>query len=168
MIVAKKRYDGLRYGVYGNHALDYERDESFVIKKKISREEIRRKQLKKAKKQLKLISMVFLSFCVGIFIVGRYAYIISLNNQCSEIKKEIEQNQKENERLKVKLLEYYNIKQIEKEATTELSMVRPESHNTVYLDGSALAFEEIETDKDENLKNTGLLEKIASLFSSLF
>lgn len=165
MIVAKKSYNS-QY-VYDNYAVDYRRYEQNTDTNEKPDKTPGVSKKKKVKNKLKIISMVFLMFCIGTLIISRYAFIMNLNNQCKNIKESIAKNQKVGENLRLELLKYYDIKQIEKDATTELGMVRPKNINIVYL-----SFDE--QDKNDKAVETagqsnkiGLLDKIMNFLISI-
>jgi len=134
LIVAKNSYSYSRSNyAYDNYAYDYEKYNSYAEEKKKDKREKKQKHSINLKSRLKLMTIVLVMFCTGMLIVGRYALIMNLNNQCMALKNKIAANQKENENLKLELMNFYDIKQIEKDATTKLSMVRPTGANTVSI-----------------------------------
>jgi len=134
LIVAKNRYSALNYYGHGNNAYDYRRYEEETPEeyKKIKNNKMLHKI--RIKKRFKLISSVLLILCTGMLIVGRYSLIMNLSGQNSDIKNTLAESQKNNEILKVNLLKYYDIKQIEKTATSEIKMVRPDNNSIVRID----------------------------------
>lgn len=167
MVVAKKNNSGYAYESFGNIAYDYKIYEDATEKENKKNEAKRRaKHIEKARfiKQMKLLGMVALMLCTGVFIVGRYALMASLTSQCSELKSKITENQKINDDLKIQLMKYDDIKQIEKIATTELNMVRPESNNIVHInvdEGSSNVASAENTQKQDS----GLINKLISFFN---
>lgn len=162
MIVAKNSSSN-RY-IYDNYAIDYEKYEHFEKPEKKTAKAPGVKKRVNIKKRLKLIVLVVSMFCMGTLIVGRYALIMSLNNQCKEIKNSITESRKENEQLNLELLKYNDIKQVEKDATTELSMVRPSHANIVYLSVEAEKEPDGFGEDKEELK-VGLIDRIAGFFN---
>lgn len=161
MIVAKSSSSS-RY-VYDNYAIDYERYERYEKpEKKATKAPVKKKP--NLKHRVKMVVLVITMFCTGVLIVGRYAMIMNLNNQCKEIKNNITKNLKENERLNIELLKYYDIKQVEKDATTELNMIRPSHANIVYLTVESKKEADIIEEDVEPLK-VGLIDRIVDFFN---
>lgn len=166
MIVAKKSYSNYAYDnyAYDDYSYDFERQDSYSETKKSIKKQLDVKHKVKIKAQLKMITMVILMFGIGTLIVSRYAMIMNLSNQSKDIKSSIAMNQKENEQLKLELMKYYDIKQIEHDATAELNMVRPTSQNTVYISVQAKDIEGKIDGSSSQYRKAGILDKFASLF----
>jgi len=165
LIVAKKSYDSTKYEVYGNHAMDLDRYDESVSVKRHSKKSTAIRRNNNVKKQLKLIMMVALMLCTGTIIIGRYAMIMSLNNQCISLKNSIDANQKENDNLKLELLKYYNINDVERVAISDLSMVQPSISEVVHLN-VPLKSGPGEGDKEDTAsKKVGMIGKIIKFFN---
>lgn len=164
MIVAKKSYSRNEYA-YDNYAYDFQKQNNHVEEKKKDKRERAQKHGIKLKDRLKLITLVVLMFCIGILIVGRYALIMNLSNQCVTLKNKIVVNQKESDSLKLQLMKFYDIKQIEKDATSKLSMARPKGANTVNLS----IHEREKSSKAESItahvRIEGIINRIANFFN---
>lgn len=163
MIVAKKTYSASSY-VYGNHAYDYKDYETYKNEDKKTDKETSASHKSTVKRKLKLISTVIIMLLVGTLIVGRYALIMNLNSQSISLRKSISENQKLNDDLKLQLMKYCDITQIEEYASSQIQMVRPESYNIVYIDVSE-TYEVGETEKEkEDPQKVSFLGRIISFF----
>ncbi|KPU44043.1 cell division protein FtsL [Oxobacter pfennigii] len=173
MIVAKKTYD-TNYAVFNNNALAPKRHERYddyidinkKAKEKVKtdvKSKVKAKPKTSAKSKLRLVAFVLTMFCMGTLVVARYAMIMEMNNQVRNIKTEISEAQKENESLNLKLLQFYDIKQIEKEATSELSMVRPKIQDTIVV--SLPAEYETMAENNQQPKVVSMLDKIANMLN---
>lgn len=163
MVVAKK--DRSTYGPisYGSEAYDYKKYEE---PRKKHKNLANHKNKTNRKRQLKLISMVALMLCTGMLIVGRYALIVNLNKQYLDLKNALAENEKANETLNIKLMKYYDIKEIEKNATTKLNMVRPDSSNIVYINIDNIDKKKNVANVDKSSKpEVGFIGKIAKFFN---
>lgn len=130
MVVAKKVST---YSTYGNTAYDlreYNKDDDTNKKNSQNKKHVNKLKLRK---QFRLVCVAFLMLCIGTLVVGRYAYMMNLNNQIDQYKKVLADNQSKNDELKIQLMKSDDIKQVEKVATTELNMVRPDSNNIVHI-----------------------------------
>lgn len=165
MIVAKNSISAYNPISYGNTAYDYEK---YEYERQNYKHKIHTKQRNKVnrQKQLKLIGMVVMMLCTGMLIVGRYALIVKLNRQYINMKNELAENQKANEALNIELMKYYDIKQIEKNATTELNMVRPENSNIVHIDiDSSEENSRVASADDAAKPEGGLIGRIVKFFN---
>jgi Septum formation initiator. len=164
LVVAKKRYDSPSFAVYGNHAYKLDRYEYDYRKNK---EEVNRSlkvnHIKKVKKRLKLVAAVTTMFLTCVLIIGRYAMIMNLNNQSREVKKSIAQSQKVNEDLKLQLMKYNDITQLEKTASSSFNMVHPGSANTIHI-AAVVARNDI-SKADGQQKNVSILTKVLEFFN---
>lgn len=133
MIVAKSRSNTSNYTVYGNYAYDFDKYNEDSFNSDPKGQTTKKPNKSALKKRLKLMSIVILLFCTGMLIVGRYAIIMNLNNMCINTKNSLIENQKISEELRLQLIKYYDIKQIEKIATSEIKMVRPNSDSVVHI-----------------------------------
>lgn len=131
MIVADNDSREYEY-IYGNTAYDYRKKEYKDINKK-NRELNRKNYINSLKKKVKSLAICFIMMIMSTIIVGRYATIINLNQQNLALKKNISENRKINEDLKLQLMKYENIKEINEVATNNLNMIRPDTVNIIHI-----------------------------------
>ena len=161
MIVVKKADNSFEYPVYGNNAYKYKRYDPEEKKQR----KINKNSAGQLKRKLKSLFVVILLFAAGMLIVGRYAMILSLNNECNELKSELDSKQKINEELSIELMEHSDITQIEKYATSKLNMIRPDGSNIVHIQ-IADAGKNVKDNKTSNsTKRVSFLERFISMFN---
>lgn len=166
MVVAKNNSNTYAYASYGNTAYDYKKYDNFKERNEKNRENIRQKNKSVFIRKLKLIGTVALMLCAGMLIVGRYVLVMNMNSQCTELKKSISENQKKNEELNITLMQFDDIKQIEKIATTELNMIQPDSSNIVHINiKQADKTSRVASDNKAQKQDDGFIGKIVSFFN---
>ena len=107
---------------------------------------IKQKALEEARvlKQARVIGIIFLSFLIGVLLIGRYAAVYNMQKDITKVKTQIHNLNMENENLTVQLVKANNIQQIEETAKTKLHMITPDNNKVIH----------IETTKDYFAKNT--------------
>lgn len=162
MIVTNKRNS-----VSGNNALAPDSSPSRDTRERKYKElEASKREHKKINKQklvnkkAKVLKNVLLAFIVGITLVYRYSLIYDMEKNITEIKKEIAVVNADNENLRIELLKFNNIEEIEKISVQQLNMIPKSKTNVVYIDLEKNNFEKAE----ENMKkNGGFIEKIKKI-----
>lgn len=105
------------------------------------------------------VALIILSFgCITIFGDGK---VYKMQKQVSDLNTEIKQTQEENEALKVKLLKFSSLSNIQENAETKLGMTIAGKENIVKIDFSDDYFKDIKIDNNTNKNET------KSLFSRL-
>ncbi len=99
------------------------------------------------KKKFKTLGNIIIAFIIGVTLVARYGILYSMQKDLSNINSHISEVEKENENLKVELVHYNNLSNIEKVAGQNLKMVPPDKDSAIYTDLSYNNF------KAENSKN---------------
>lgn len=115
---------------------------------------------KVVKKKAKVLKNVLLAFIVGVTVVYRYSLIYDMERSIIDIKKEISVVNADNENLRIGLLEFNNIEEIEKISVQQLNMIPKSKTNVMYIDLEKNNFKKAE----ENIeKNNGFIEKIKKI-----
>lgn len=155
----------------GNTATNPSR-KSTVAKPRRKKEELQRakrnknKNLKNKKKSdrkyVLTIAIVILGFgCMTISGDGR---VYKMQKQVSDLNSQISKTQEENEALKVKLLKFSSLSNIQEGAQSKLEMVVPNKDEVVKIDFSENYFKDIDTDNAENNKEQkNLFSKLLGL-----
>lgn len=114
-----------KYSPSKNNESEKEKEEKKKRYKQINR---------RIKNKLKIIRNIALIFTIGITLVARYSIIYDMQRELNSIKSNINNINKENENLRVELVKYSNIMQIEDIAINKLHMVKPDKSMAVYTD----------------------------------
>ncbi|UZW16097.1 hypothetical protein OSC52_09855 [Clostridium pasteurianum] len=146
----------------GSSALQPERKHYGEEDKRLIQEENkRRKKLKqsKLKYQAKIMIGIALTFIVGFTIIYRYSVIYNMEKELSAATAKTNNAIKQNENLKLELMEYNQIQNI-KERASHMNMVQPDKNKAVEVDYDR---QTLKTDKSvENEKDKSILEILKS------
>lgn len=114
---------------------------------------------KRVNSKAKTLSSIVLVFVIGLTLVFRYACIYKVQKNLSNIKNETISLNKENESLKVELVEASNLANVEKIATEKLHMVRADKTQAIYADLTEENLGKV-TSSDKNEVQLSLFQKI--------
>ncbi|MDW8799630.1 cell division protein FtsL [Clostridium sp. A1-XYC3] len=103
-----------------------------VDKEKANRKRRHKQVNRRVKNKMKIIRNIALIFIIGLTLVGRYCIIYDMQMELNSIKSNINTINKENENLRVELVKFNNIQQIEETAVSKLHMVKPDKSMAVY------------------------------------
>jgi cell division protein FtsL len=138
------------------------------VNEELKRLEKQKKQKQKALadarllRQAKVIGIIFLSFLIGVLLIGRYAAVYNMQKQISKVKTEIHSLTMENENLMVQLVKTNNIQQIEETAKTKLKMVTPDKKNVIYTEATKDYFAKNTNDNKQD-KHEDFIARIKNL-----
>lgn len=166
--VARREYDYIK----GSTALAPERKKRVQKPDKKYRQVQRRKKLqsknillrnkrKSDRKYILTIAMVI--FSLGFITISGDSKIYSMQKQVTDLSTQIKQTEEANEALKVKLLKYSSLNNIEQNAGSKLSMVVPKKDETMKIDFSQNYFKDSKSNASENNKETNLFSQLLSL-----
>ena len=111
-----------------------------------------------------ILTMVVIILGIGFITISGDSKVYNMQRKISDISTKINQTQEENEALKVKLLKYSALSNIQEKAGTKLAMSIPNKEETVKIDFSKNYFEDIKaTGSNNNTKETNLLSKLMNL-----
>jgi cell division protein FtsB len=124
----------------------------------------RQKALAEARslRQAKIIGTIFLSFLIGVLLIGRYAAVYNMQKDIAKTKTAIHNLAMENENLMVQLVKTNNIQQIEETAKTKLNMITPDKNNVMYMETTKDYFAK-NTDEYKKNKQVDLLARIKNI-----
>lgn len=113
------------------------------------------------RKYILTIAIVIISFgCITIFGADR---VYTMQKQVSDLNTQIKQTQEDNEALKVKLLKFSSLSNIQESAKTKLGMSMASKKDTVKVDFSDNYFEDVKLNDNTNKKQANLFSKLMSL-----
>lgn len=128
---------------------------------KQKREHIKINREKAIEKKIKILRNIIFSFAIGILVIYRYSVIYNIEKDIVDVKTQISAVNAENENLKIDLLKYNNIKELESKAVNELNMVPKSLSSVIYIDLEKNNFEN--TSDSNNLKSNGIINKIKKI-----
>lgn len=103
-------------------------------------------------------------FSLGLITITGDIKVYNMQNGVSNLNAQITQTQEENEALKVKLVKFSSLKNIQEKATTKLAMYIPNKEETVRIDFSQNYFEDIKSNSSNNsTKESNLFSKMMGL-----
>ena len=124
---------------------------------------IRLKNKKVSDRKYMLTIAIFIVSFGCITILGD-SKVYKMQRQVSDLNTEIKQTQEENEALKVKLLKFSSLSNIQENAETKLGMAITSKEDIVKIDFSEDYFKDIKKDDDTNKNEPkGLFSKLMSL-----
>lgn len=139
---------------------DKEKKEQYKRNKKI--------QQKLLKKKFKILRNIIIAFILGVTLVARYGILYGMQKELSSINSEISEVEKESENLKVELVHYSNLSNIEKVAGKNLKMVPPSKDSAIYTDLSYNNFKKENSKNHIGEKHNAFLEFFSNLKKVLF
>lgn len=167
--MARREYDYIK----GSTALAPERKrkirkpdkkhEQLQRRKKLqSKNILLRNKRKSDRKYILTVAMVILS--LGFITISGDSKVYNMQKQVTDLNNQIKQTEEASEALKVKLLKYSSLNNIEQSAGNKLSMVIPKKEETVKIDFSQNYFKDLKsTVSNSNTKETNLFDKLISL-----
>lgn len=132
-------------------------------KKLKNRNTLLKNRRKNDRKYMLTIAVVIFTF--GCITISGDSKLYSMQKKVSDLGIQIRQTQEENEALKVRLLKYSSLSNIQENATTKLSMSIPNKEETVKIDFSQNYFKDLEPKNSttNNNKEESLFSKMLSL-----
>lgn len=128
---------------------------------KSKRQHLKINKEKSIKKKIKVLTNIILGFTIGITLIYRYSLIYNIEKDITQVNREISKVDSQNENLKIGLLKYNNIGEIEKKSTKELNMIPQSISNVIYIDLKKNNFNSFS--KQEDKKSNNLLKKLKDI-----
>lgn len=125
-------------------------------------EHIKRNKERLVKSKARILKNIMLCFVIGIILVHRYSVIYNKEKNIIDIKNQITMMNRENENLKIDLLKYNNIKNIESKASKELNMISKNGESVMYIDLEKNNFKNTSTEETE--KSEGIVKRLKDIF----
>ncbi|WP_244835318.1 cell division protein FtsL [Clostridium sp. BJN0001] len=140
-----------------------ERDKKYEQLKKARKD--RNKRLKDRKKyDRKYILKVAVIICVfGLFSVYRDGKAYTLQSESNKMDSEISSINEQNEALKIKLLKYSSLSNVQKNANSKLNMVVPTQKDTIKIDFSENYFEGLDNLEEDTSEKKNIFKRISEL-----
>ena len=110
-----------------------------------------------------VLTMVVIIFGLGFVTISGDGKVYDMQRKISNLSTQINQTQEDNEALKVKLLKYSALSNIQGKAETKLSMFIPNKKETVRIDFSQNYFENLKSNSSSNNTKETLLSKVMNL-----
>jgi len=111
-----------------------------------------------------MLTVAVIIIGLGFITISGDNKIYSMQSKVSKLNAEIKLTQEENEAIKVKLLKFSSLNNIEQNASNKLAMFVPKKEETVRIDFSQNYFEGIKpTNTESNPKKDTLFSKLISL-----
>ena len=132
--------------------------------RKVKQDRKARLKIKKKNDRRYVLSVAGIILCFGCATILGDSKVYNMQKQVRELNTEINQMQEENEALKVKILKFSSLSNIQESAEARISMVMPGKEDSVKLDFSKNYFESVQ-DEDSNEENKkedkgGIITKI--------
>lgn len=165
--LARREYDYIK----GNTVLAPERkgrvrkpDKKFKqIKRRKAKNALLKNRRKNDRKYIVTVAVVI--FALGVATIAGDNKVYSMQNGVTNLDTQIKQAQEENEALKVELLKFSSLNNIEKKAEGNLSMAVPKKGEVVEIDFSENYFSDLNSnDSAQNTKGSNLFSKLKNLF----
>ncbi len=165
--MARREYDYIK----GNTVLAPERkrrvrkpDKKFKqIKRRKAKNALLKNRRKNDRKYIATVAVVM--FALGVATIAGDNKVYSMQNGVTNLDTQIKQAQEENEALKVELLKFSSLNNIEKKAEGNLSMSVPKKGEVVEIDFSENYFNDLNSnDSAQNTKRSNLFSKLKNLF----
>jgi cell division protein FtsL len=110
-----------------------------------------------------VLTMVVIIFGLGFVTISGDGKVYDMQRKISNLSTQINQTQEDNEALKVKLLKYSALSNIQGKAETKLSMFIPNKKETVRIDFSQNYFENLKSNNSSNNTKETLFSKVMNL-----
>jgi cell division protein FtsL len=111
-----------------------------------------------------ILTMVVIIFGIGFITISGDSKVYDMQRKISNLGTQINQTQEDNEALKVKLLKFSALSNIQEKAGTKLSMFIPNKEETVKIDFSQNYFKDLKSNSsNDSTKETNWLSKLMSL-----
>lgn len=131
-------------------------------KKLQSKNNVLRNKRKNDRKYVLTIAVVILS--LGFITISSDSKVYNMQKSVTDLNTQIKQTEEANEALKVKLIKFSALNNIEQNAGTKLSMIVPKKEETVKIDFSQNYFKDLKsTASENNTKETNLFSKLINL-----
>ena len=115
-----------------------------------------------------ILTMIVIIFGMGFVTICGDDKVYDMQTKISNLSTQINQTQEENEALKVKLLKFSALNNIQEKAGTKLSMFIPNKEETVRIDFSQNYFENLKSNNSDNsTKKINLFSKFINLIKQL-
>ena len=115
-----------------------------------------------------ILTMVVIIFGIGFITISGDGKVYDMQRKISNLSTQINQTQEENEALKVKLLKFSALNNIQQKAGTKLAMFIPNKEETVRIDFSQNYFENLKSNSSNNsTKESNLFSKFMNLIKQL-
>lgn len=167
--MARREYDYIK----GSTALAPERKRKVQKPDKKYKQIQRRKKLQSKNILLKnkrkndrkyIFTVAIIILGLGFITISSDSKVYNMQKSVTDLNTEIKQTEEANEALKVKLLKFSSLNNIEQNAGTKLSMIVPKKEETVKIDFSENYFKDLKsTVSENNTKETNLFSKLTSL-----
>ena len=111
-----------------------------------------------------VLTFVVVIFTLGFITVSGDSKIYNMQSRMSNLNTQISRTQEENEALKVKLLKFSSLSNIQAKAGTKLGMFIPNKEETIRIDFSQNYFEDLKSNNSNNsTERTNLFSKFMDL-----
>ena len=131
-------------------------------KKLQSKKNLLRNNRKNDRKYVLTIAVVILS--LGFITISSDSKVYNMQKAVTDLNTQIKQTEEANEALKVKLIKFSALNNIEKNAGTKLSMIVPHKEETIKIDFSQNYFKDLKsTVSENNVKETNMFSKLINL-----
>lgn len=131
-------------------------------KKLQSKNLLLRNKRKNDRKYIFTVAIIILS--LGFITISSDSKVYNMQKSVTDLNTQIKQTEEANEALKVKLLKFSSLNNIEQNAGTKLSMIVPKKEETVKIDFSENYFKDLKsTSSENNTKETNLFSKLTNL-----
>lgn len=121
-----------------------------------------RNKRKNDRKYVLTVAIVILS--LGFITISSDSKVYNMQKKVTDLNTQITQTEESNEALKVKVLKFSSLNNIEQNAETKLSMIMPKKEETVKIDFSQNYFKDLRpTVSENNNKQTSLFSRLINL-----
>jgi len=111
-----------------------------------------------------ILTVAIVIFSLGFITISGDSKVYNMQRKISDISTQINQKQEENEALKVKLLKFSSLNNIQEKAGTKLAMFIPKKEETVKIDFSENYFKNLNSNiSNDSTKETNLFSKFMNL-----
>lgn len=134
--------------------------------KQINRRRIKNALLKNRRKNDRkyMITVAVITFILGFATISEDSKVYLMQKSVTDLNAQIKQEQEENDALKVDLLKFSSLNNIEKKAQSNLSMYVPKNGEVVKVDFSENYFSDLESNNsNESTKEGGIFSKLINL-----
>jgi cell division protein FtsL len=109
-------------------------DEEYLKSIKERKEKLKIENKKSIKRKFSILRNIVLVLIVGVVLVGRYSSIYNMQQQLNKTQNAISDLNRQNDSLKVSLVERGNVSEVQDIAVTKLNMVEPNRNVVIYTD----------------------------------
>lgn len=168
----QKKFKGIKMDYYGNLAY-----KPSMPKKRISEDEIKRKNKEKEQAQMlarkvTIIRIVYILVLAlsATFMISKFVAVYDTEQEIKTLTKNLEQKQSYSSQKIFEMEQKVDLAEIEKIATTELGMQRPDKHQIIYVDVKTEDVTEVTAGEVESAKNrnAGLFDTIKKNIIGIF